>query len=88
MKKILIIALIVTVFLTSFSLSAVAESVVNNETSVTLQEQIPAQENDFSMSIQALEIMGIGMLGIFAVTGIIVCVMLILCKLKDKDTVK
>lgn len=55
---------------------------VSNEESTEVAEK---EDGSFAMTIESLKIMGFGMLGIFIVTGILVCVMYLLSLIKDKQ---
>lgn len=98
MKKILS-ALLITVIMFSFvslntGIIAFAEEVSDEisvtDTSVEASDEASAdveekEDGSFSMTIDSLKIMGFGMLGIFIVTGILVCSMYLLSLVKDKQ---
>lgn len=98
MKKILSV-LLIAVFMLSFvslntGLMAFAEdgaeevSVTDASVDVSDEESTEVAEKEdgsFTMTIESLKIMGFGMLGIFIVTGILVCVMYLLSLIKDKQ---
>lgn len=97
MKKILSV-LLVAVFMLSFvplntTINVFAESTENisvADTSVDASggestEVAEKEDGSFAMTIESLKIMGFGMLGIFIVTGILVCVMYLLSLIKDKQ---
>ena len=56
----------------------------SNGTDVSVNDNGAEENGKFDNTLQSLAIMGFGMLGIFIVTGIIVCVMYLLTLLKDK----
>ncbi len=96
MKKILSVLLVAVFMFLFVSLNtgviAFAEEsdieVSVNDTSVDVSNEESseiAENGSFAMTIESLKIMGFGMLGIFIVTGILVCVMYLLSLIKDKQ---
>ena len=98
MKKIISV-LLIAVFMLSFvsvntGINAFAEessvevSVTDTSAQVSDEESTEIAEKEdgsFAMTMESLKIMGFGMLGIFIVTGILVCVMYLLSLIKDKQ---
>ncbi len=98
MKKIISV-LLIAVFMLSFlsfytCVNAFAEESAEGVSASDISEQVSDEEStevtekkdgSFDMTMESLKIMGFGMLGIFIVTGILVCVMYLLSLIKDKQ---
>lgn len=68
--------------------SVVDDSTVNtsaDSSDEASKDIVEKEDGSFTMTIESLKIMGFGMLGIFIVTGILVCVMYLLSLIKDKQ---